>query len=289
MAGSLYCTLADVRSELNAESTVDDDEIMRLIRQVCRRIDRKFMSKVALFVPYLQARRIPLDGSNINSIDSTLMIGSPLLSLTGVGINSQTLIVGTNVQAYPIDSIPYFQLQLLGDAWYSWYTAYCSDVRGVQFASITGVWGFNTDYANAWLAVDAVTTTAITTTTATTFTVADVDGDNPLGESPRISAGNVIQIDSEWMDVIATNITTNTVTVRRGVNGSTAATHAIAAVVSVYQVEEPIRRAVTRQVGFMYARQGAYDTTRISDFSTITFPKDMLDEVYGLLALYSNM
>jgi hypothetical protein len=111
MAGSLYATLADVKSELNAESTVDDKEIMRLIRQVCRRIDRLFMSKVALFVPYLQARRIALSGANINSIDGTLSIGSPLLSLTGVGINSQTLTVGTNVQAYPVDSVPYGLLQ----------------------------------------------------------------------------------------------------------------------------------------------------------------------------------
>lgn len=289
MSYSLYCTLHDVRSELNAESTVDDDDVMRLIRQVCRRIDRLFMSKVALFVPYLQARRVPLSGSNINSIDSTLMIGSPLLSLTGVSANGQTLTIGTNVQAYPVDSIPYYQLQLLGDAWWSWYRVYCSDVRGVQYASITGIWGFNTDYANAWLVVDAVTTTAITTTTATTFTVADVDGDNPLGEAPRISAGNVIQIDSEWMDVIGTDDVTNTVTVVRGVNGSTAATHAIGAEVSVYLVEEPIRRACTRQAAYMYARKGSYDTTRISDFSTITFPKDMLDEVNELLELYSNM
>lgn len=293
---SLYCTLADVRAELNAEDTVDDKEIMRGIRQISRRIDRLFQSNAPLFVPVIDTRPIAMDGYNVNSSLRTLTLRtyqggvSPLLALTGVTANNQALVVGSNVQTFPAGVAPYYQLQLLGDAYASWYSyAYCSDAWGPQNASIAGVWGYNANYANAWLAVDAITTTAISSTTSTTFTVANVDGDNAYGESPRISAGNVIQINTEWMDVIATDDVTNTVTVVRGVNGSTAATHAIGATVSVYLVEEAIRRAVQRQTAFQYARQGAFDTVRISDFSTITFPKDMLDEVYGLLALFANM
>jgi hypothetical protein len=292
---SLYATLADVKGELLAENTTDDKDVMRLIRQFSRRIDTMFMSNVALFAPFIATRKVGLGWHNINSGDRSLFLRTlkgvitPLLTLTGAAFGGNSLVVGTTVQAYPDSDSPYFQIQLIGDAWSSWYSAYCSGVWGTQNATVTGVWGYNADYANAWLAVDAVTTTAITTTTATTFTVADVDGDNPLGESPRISAGNIIQIGTEWMDVIATNITTNTVTVRRGVNGSTAATHAIADVVSVYLVDENIRRAVTRQVAFLYARKGAFDTVRISDFSTVTFPKDILDEVNNLLGLFANM
>lgn len=292
---SCYASLADVKAEMLAEGTVDDKKVMRFIRQISRRIDRLFQSNVPLFAPVIATRKIGLYGGNINSYNRSLFLRSlegvvmPLLSLTGAVTGSTTLVVGTNVQSYPDSGSPYYQLQLLGDTWASWYSAYCSDVGGIQNATITGIWGYNRDYANAWLAVDAVTATAITTTTATTFTVADVDGDNPYGESPRISAGNLIQIESEWMDVIATNIATNTVTVVRGVNGSTAATHAIAAVVKVYLVDENIRRAVTRQSAFLYSRQGAFDTVRISDFSTISFPKDMLDEVNHLLGLFANL
>lgn len=286
---SLYATLDEVKVELLAESTTDDDKILRGIRQVSRRIDGMFLAKRPLFVPMIQTRRVALDGLSVNSMDGTLLLRWPLLSLTGASINSQTLTVGTNVQAYPIDEIPYPQLQLMGDCWASWYAAYCSGARGAQYAAVTGIWGYNADYANAWLAVDVVTTTAITTTTATTFTVADVDGVNLLGDAPRISAGNVIQIDSEWMDVAATDALTNTVTVRRGVNGSTAALHAIGAVVSVYSVDESIKRAVVRQVSFQYSRRGAFDTVRYGDISTVAFPKDILDEVYGLLRQFANM
>jgi hypothetical protein len=292
---SLYATLDDVKAEMLAENTVDDDKIMRGIRQVSRRIDRLFQSRVALFVPYIETRQIALAGANVSSWNRSLFLRtyqggiSPLLSLTGAAVNSNTLVVGSTVQVYPASGSPYYQIQLLGDAYASWYTyATCSDAWGVQNAAITGVWGYNADYANAWLAVDTLAA-AIITTTATTLTVANVDGDNPYGESPRISAGNVIQIDSEWMDVIATDIITNTVTVIRGVNGSTAATHLISAPVAVYQVDEAIRRAVVRQVAFQYARQGAFDTVRISDFSTVTFPKDILDEVNNLLGLFANM
>lgn len=284
---SVYATLDEVKDELLAEGTADDDKILRGIRQVSHRIDTLFRATVPLFVPSLQARRVALSGTAINSVDGTLLLGMPLLSLTGVGINSQALTVGTNVQAYPVNSSPSFQLQLMGDAWYSWYTAYCSDVRGPQSATITGIWGYHADYANAWLTVDALE--ANIDASVTSLTVADVGGTNPLGDAPRLSAGNVIQIETEWMDVTATDDATNSVTVRRGVNGSTAAAHTAGTAVQVFQVDESIKRAVVRQTAFQYARRGAFDTVRYGDISTVAFPKDMLEEVYGLLRAFANM
>lgn len=286
MTTTRYASLADVRAELNAENTVDDADIMRGLLQVSRRIDQKLKRKLP-FAPYREARRFAITGSVINSIDGTLLFNMPLLSLTGVSAGSTTLTVGTNVQAYPVDSVPYYQLQLMGDAWYSWYRAYCSDVRGPQFATITGIWGYHSDYANAWQDVDALTEGI--NDSVTTLTVADVDGVSPWGDEPRISAGHLLQIDDEWMDVIATDTDDNTVTVIRGVNGSTAAAHEADATVSVFQVEDAIKRAVVRQVAFQYARRGAFDTVRYGEISIQAFPKDLLDEYNGLLAMFANM
>jgi hypothetical protein len=287
MITSLYTTLADVKSELNSTSTVDDQKVMRGIRQLSRRIDTMFRSNVSLFVPNILTRQIALDGQNVSSWDRTLLIRHPLLSFTGMTINGTSYTVGTQVQGFPTLASPFYALQLMGDCWTSWYAAFCSGsgVYGPQFAQITGVWGYNVDYANAWLDVD--TLAAGVNASTRTLTVADVDGDNPYGESPRISAGHVLQIDDEWMDVIATNITTNAITVNRGVNGSTAAAHSLGAAVSVYLVDENIRR-ICRQTAFQYARIGAFDTTRISDFSTLVFPEDMLQEIKDLLQLFAN-
>lgn len=293
MITSLYCTLADVKSELNAESTVDDQKIMRGIRQLSRRIDRMFRSNVAVFVPNILTRQIALDSVNINSWDRTLIVRvpgvgyAPLLSVTSVVVGNQTLVVGTNVQAYPTSVTPIGQLQLIGDRAASWYTYIACNTTawGTQFATIGGVWGYNVDYANAWLEVDALD--AGIDASVTTLTVDDVDGDNPYGEAPRISAGNLIQIDDEWMDVIATDTATNAVTVIRGVNGSTAAPHAMGAAVSVYLVDENIRR-ICRQAANNYAKIGAFDIVRITDFATIQFAPDLLQEIADLLNLFAN-
>lgn len=290
---SLYCTLADVKSELNATNTVDDQKVMRGIRQLSRRIDTTFRNQ-NLFVPTIQTRPVALTGVNVNSWERTLLLRTaqngvaPLLSLTGVSIASRVLTVGTNVQAFPPFYPPYYHLQLIGDSLFSWYDTCNVTLPGPRFVSVEGVWGYNVDYANAWLDVD--TLSAGINASVTTLSVADVDGDNPWGESPRISAGNLIQIDEEWMDVIATDATAmvNTVTVVRAVNGSTAAAHAGGATVSVYLVDESIRR-ICRQAAFQYARIGSFDTTRISDFSTLVFPEDLLKEITDLLNLFANL
>lgn len=289
-----YCTLADVRAEINATSTVDDQKVMRGIRQISSRIDRKFKRlEMPLFAPCIGTQEVALAGDNINSAQRTLMLRTPqngtvpLLELTSVTVGTTSLGVGTNVRLYPPPRPPYYQLQLIGSGYRYWYN-YCDPSFDwtMQFVTVGGVWGYSADYARAWLAVDTITDPI--NASVVTLTVTDVDGLNAYAESPRISAGNLIQIDDEWMDVVATNPLTNTVTVVRGVNGSTAAAHADDSAVSVWQVDESVRRCA-RQVAFQYARIGAFDTARISDFSTIVFPDDWLKEIVDLLSLFANM
>jgi hypothetical protein len=278
---SLYATLADVRSEMNAEDTVDDKKVMRGLRQVSARVDQDLKRGRNLFVPTLATRSIALTPYTINSLDRTLALSLPLLTLDGVSIGSQVLSVGSVVNTSG-DS-PYMLLQLACCAGYSWYGT-CADGDA---ASITGVWGYHDDYANAWLAVDELA--AALDASDTTLTVVDVDGENAFGDLPRISAGALLQIDDEWLDVTATDTDDNTVTVRRGVNGSTAAAHDDGATVSVYQVYDGIRRAVVRQCAFQYARRGAYETRRVQDLTSIDFPADTLAEWNALLNTFANL
>lgn len=55
----------------------------------------------------------------------------------------------------------------------------------------------------------------------------ETDIDVTAGEAIRFQANNVILIDAEYMLVTGVNISTNVLTVTRGFNGSTAATHLI--------------------------------------------------------------
>jgi hypothetical protein len=286
---SLYATLDDVKSEMNAEGTLDDRKILRGLRQVSARVDEEFKRGRNLFAPTIATRTIIPSPYAINSVDRTLALSFPLLSLTSVSIGTQGLSVGSVVNPY--GESPYTLLQLACCAGYSWY-GYCTDGAS---ASIAGVWGYHDDYANAWLEV--TTLDEGITTTDTVFDVADLDDPNDYGDSPLISPGNLIQIDNEWMDVTATTtttdedtlITTYTITVRRAVNGSTAAVHLIDAPISVYQVNETIWRAVVRQTAFQYARKGAYETRKTDGITAIDYPADTLAEYRALLDYFANL
>lgn len=66
------------------------------------------------------------------------------------------------------------------------------------------------------------TMTASISSSGTTFTVTDVDS----VDGPRYFEGGVIEIENELLRVTSINTGTNTLTVMRGLMGSTAATHA---------------------------------------------------------------
>ena len=294
---SLYASLDDIRSELNAEKTVGDRDVMGYSRSFSRRIDRMFMERGSnLFVPTIATRSILIDGLNINSWNRTLALRtpdgviSPILTMSAASIGSQALTIGTNVQLYPTMPSPYTALQLMGDTFNSWYD-WCSSTWGTRYVTVTGTWGYNSDYENAW--VPATTLAENINDTVKTFDVTSLVASDEMSDEDglpvTISAGSLIQIGSEWMNVVSVNTVTSTITVKRAVNGSTAAAHTSADVISVYMVDSAIRRAVTRQAAFMYARKGAFDTVRISDFSTITFPTDLLHEVNSLVGLYANL
>ena len=292
---TLYCTLADVRAELkpNSDNTTSDAYVLGAIRTVSRRIDREFAARRPLFAPYIETRRVRVDPRYINTIDGTFWLGptGSLLSFTGLVVGDDTLTVGTHVAGFPDTSMPPFtHLHLLESAAYSWYYyAACADDGYPLMAQITGIWGLHRDYANAWMHVDDLQATI--TDSGTTVTVADDDGADAYGLTPRFSPGNLIKIDDEFMEVTA--VASNSLTVRRGVNGSTAAAHTGAsgtggANISTWQVEEPIRRAVARQTAFLQARRGAYESVAVSPGGgEIRFPGDLLSEVRAILNDYA--
>lgn len=273
---TFYCSLADARAALNAQDTADDDLLMSLVGQASARIDLLMNADTPFFQPYLEAREYEIRYDNVDSGKNVFMLpsGEPLLSINTVSLGTTTL---SAVEAYPALRVPISRIRRTDNC--SWYE---NSTDGPLTVIVYGVWGYHRNYARAWQAVDTLAA-AIISASATTFTVADVDGADEYGFAPRISAGNLIQIDNEIMEVIATTVATNTVTVRRGVNGTTAATHLISAPVSVWRAEDGIRRATARQAGMMYARRGAYEQQTITDVGVITYPADLVAELRGVL------
>jgi hypothetical protein len=277
-----YCTLADVKDEHNITSSPDaakDADIFQKIRQVSQRLDRLFQAKRPMFLPWLEDRLLRVTGDRVNTYDGTLRLDSSLLALNAVTLGTQVLTVGSGVEAWPSIPTPYHYLRLLGNIT-DWYT-YCSSAMPAPlFIRINGIWGFNTDYENAWL---ETTTVAIATGTSTTITATNADGTDGYGRSPWISPGALLKIEDEFLLVTAVNVGTNVLTVKRGMNGTTSVNHAVATTIYVWQVEDVVRRAVARQAAFLYARRGAYESSSVTDVGIVNYPSDLLAELRGIV------
>ena len=118
--------------------------------------------------------------------------------------------------------------------------------------TVTGVWGWHDDWSNAWIDSGDTVQDAPLTVSATTLTVTNADGLDTDGRSPRFQVGHLLRVDDEYLHVRAIDTTTNTLTVTRGVNGTTAATHVAGTPISVYRPAADVESLVLRWAGWLY-------------------------------------
>jgi hypothetical protein len=288
------CTLDQFKLELKASSAnsgavvtfsaVDQNTALRNMAAVAARL-----AKLAgfEFVPRIDTLEIPVTSERVNTNLNTFTFPQPLLVLQGVVVGNTTLTVGTDVTVYPsISPYPYHALRLIWSSTHkNWYQYGVNLVGDPLVVQITGIWGYKQRYASeGWLAYEILQ--ADINASVTTLTIADADGQDPFGFTPRFSIGQLIQIDSEWMSVSAVDTTLNTLTVKRAVQGSAAAAHLQNVVVSSWQTEDDIVRVVTRQACMFFARKGAFETASISDLAQVNYPRDLLAELEDTLAMY---
>ncbi len=280
---TLYASLSDVASAQQSEEYTAEDEEKFLFysRVVSRRIDAIMASNRPYFAPYIETRRRRAVSVAVNSADGTFSFNTPLLVLNAVSKGETTLTVPTNVDAYSLnDTPPYYALQL-ADCYGSWHSDCAGCGYGAPLISISGIWGYHGNYAEAWQRVNTLNANINDSVTAF-VTATAIDGDDVYGMSPGISAGNLVKIGDEMMEVIATDIANETATVRRAVNGSTAAAHTAADAIYVWYPEWQIRSVTARQAALMYARRGGYNAITPGDGNT-TYPPDLLQELLGVL------
>lgn len=139
--------------------------------------------------------------------------------------------------------------------------------------SIKAAWCCHDDWGNAWVdSLDEVEDAAGINASVTTITVTNVDGANVNTETPRFSAGMLIKIESEWLEVTAaTNAVTDTLTVKRGSLGSTAAAHAKDKPIYVFQPHKGVVGAIMAYVHWRYNQKN-----NRTDYGN-EIPKDIID------------
>jgi hypothetical protein len=266
-----YTTVAACKDSRDIQATissVQDDFILREIRRASKDINDICNRH---FAPVIDTHYFDTPGgANLVSrvyarYIADLNMDDDLLELTTLTNGDGTVITSTDYKLYPLNSTPKEKLTLLSSK-YVWLPATNGVPNGA--VSIVGTWGYHREYDEAWDTVTALAA-AITTTTATSTTV-------PKG---LIDAGDLLKIDTEFIYVsaVATGTPNDTLTIVRGVNGSTAAAHLVSAVVYRYscggQIEALARSAAT---AYTLLRSNPMGESVSLDGVNWTTPKDVL-------------
>jgi len=229
MFGS-YASIADVKGVLGITATTDDVMIRKQVEAASRAIDqycnrffvtqsatKYFNGAVTLWTPDLLSISTLKtdedgDGTYENTFDTTFATGD-IISY-GVGIEDT------------LNTFPKIRLEInpQGD-----YGSFASGVKkGVEIA---GIWG----YGDGISATPYIADTTITKDLTAGESAIDVTA------VTNLSAGHLILIGSEQYYIYS--ITSLTLTVEPGVNGTTQATHSSGATIYIYQYPSYIRQA----------------------------------------------
>jgi len=203
-----YCGIAST-------FTTDDALLTRLIIDGEQWAEEK--AKRAM-KPIIEARTFDYPGNN------TLYFDDDLLEVVSITNGDGVAVTLTDLYYEPRRTYPKFGIGFEVGASSVWNY----ETTPENSISVNAAWGYHDDWPHAWIdSLDEVEDAAGINASVTTVTVTNVDGANVDTDSPRFSAGMLIKVESEWMEVTAaTNSTTDTLTVKRGARGSTAATHA---------------------------------------------------------------
>lgn len=258
-------------------ATIEDADDARL-RSLCQRASalwgratrRTFLPEQAtLYHDYANADR--------------LWLRRELLALTALtNGDGATLVENTDIALMPLQGPPYRWIDVLTNGGNN-FSYSGTPQRALQVA---GVWGWHDDYANAWVSSADALAAAVTSTTATTLTVANASGADALGVAPRFKPDMLIKVDTEYCWITAT--VSGVLTVIRGVNGTTAATHLISAPISTYQVPYDVQLAVMRWAAYLYDQKdtGVYETSVIPDMGVVTVPQGIPKDVARVIPLF---
>lgn len=231
----VYATLADLKNYItdggsSSLGTTNDTLLLAVLESVSAVIDDRCERSAfgSGFGPRTGTNKY--DGRSTNK----LRLRDDLLTVTSVLLRDYTASSGTQA---PVADTDYYLLN--AEATYSPgpYRTMLLHLQGIpifgygfRVTEIAGTWG----YQNVTVTLTA-TTSAISTTTTTSVTVS---------AGTEFSAGQTLLSGTEQMYVSAVSGTT--LTVVRGANGSTAATHGAAAAVAKYVYPGPVREVCLR-------------------------------------------
>jgi hypothetical protein len=245
-------TLQDLRQHLglDASDTADDKRLLAALKAASDTIEQNTGRNFSPYIATLE--HIPISRLEILLRDDVLEIES---------------VIDGDGTSIPLTDISRegAVLRLKNDRSFA---AMSSNAR----VQISGMWGYHPQPMSMWL--DSTDAPVVDISATANFIVLET-GSYPDG-SAIFSEGQLLQIDSELIEVVSVDQGADVLTIRRGVRGSTASTHLATASIYIFQPAAAVRSLCTRRAAWLY---------RSADRLPEPLPEALLDEMRSLRRL----
>lgn len=221
---NLYATLDDLKELLSIKEAEHNTQLLRQLETASRQIEKTKLTGRLFYC---------LEGTKYyNDVNTKLWLPDDILSVTtlkcdrdGDGVFEVTM-AATDYFLKPLNKYPKILLEINTNGDYAYFAS--GITKGLE---IVGVFGY-ADSATPYEEKTAIDEGSGISAAVTEFTVDD---------GKEVKVGQTIRVESEQMYV--KDVVQNKLYVKRGVNGTTAATHANDVAVSVYTYPEDITQA----------------------------------------------
>lgn len=282
-----YASVAEIRAGMpdgiRSSTNKYDGILLRLASEVSRSIDgwcnREFFPRLATRYFYGSGSRdlwVP-DLLSITSVSYSEDDGATYTALVAADYLATVAGDVNGRQSYDL-----LRVSALSDTLAAW-------PAGERSIKIVGVWGYADDRDQAWESSGDTSEDNPLSSSAAAVTVNDVDADDAYGILPRFGAGQLLRLESEYVEAtLAISASANTLGITRGRNGTTAASHVQNTAIDIWRAPEPIRRACVIQANRQLERglQGFGDTRATPEIGTVTYARQWDPEAMALMSPY---
>lgn len=265
-----YATLAEYKAFVTARGqtittdAADDHVISDLLDAASRYLD---VATRHHFYPTVETHLFDIPDDNFISLDDDLL---EVLTFT----NGDSVVIASSNYTLKSNKPPYWGIALKDVSTVAWATP--ASGSGELVISLNGIWGYHEQYTQRGWAQVGTLSVAITDTTTLAFSATT---------GHTITAEMILKIDSEMYNVVTAG--TNTVTpVKRGDNGSTAATHLISAPIYAWQPMEGAKMSCLEIANSAYKRrfgQSTGDSATITAAGVILTPREIPATAMGFI------
>lgn len=234
-------TLTALRHYLGLETGADDERLLAALNAASASIERIAGRR---FTPSVAARPQTVNPA----LRAELPLNDDLLALESLVCSDGKVIPIESALLLPAWDGPASVIVLLDGRAFTWAETPVSAV------TVTGVWGWHDSPGAMWRESGDALAEAISADSFV-ISVTDANGPDAYGESPRFQVGHILKIGAEFMRVLA--IMTDDegddlLTVRRGINGTTAAAHDAQTPVETFQPAADVIQLCIRWAAWLY-------------------------------------